>query len=234
MNIQRRAFLQLTSCAAVVLALALPFALQAQQRASSSNGPRYVNGTSLARPTDYREWIFLSSGIDMTYPSGDKPAPAQQLPPRHSFTNVFVNPSAYRAFLATGKWPNGTVLVLESRRADAVSKYFPANQTGQYQSAFNGLEANVKDSRFPDGWKSNLDWSAWFALAQQPGAFVYVARRLVHRTMHLNAETTRALADRAREDALMFRMLWPAPIAAALNLLYSPSRHLYATMRQER
>jgi glycosyl transferase family 2 len=88
--------------------------------------------------------------------------------------------------------------------------------------------------RFPEGWKSNLDWSAWFALAQQPGAFVYVARRLVHRTMHLGAETTRALADRAREDAQMFRMLWPAPIAAALNLLYSPSRHLYATMRQER
>jgi hypothetical protein len=88
--------------------------------------------------------------------------------------------------------------------------------------------------RFPGGWKSNLDWSAWYALAQQPGAFVYVARTLVHRTMHLDAETTRALADRAREDARMFRMLWPAPIAAALNLLYSPSRHLYATMRHER
>ena len=87
--------------------------------------------------------------------------------------------------------------------------------------------------RFPDGWKSNLDWSAWYELAQRPGAFVYIARRLVHRTMHAGAETTKALADRAREDARMFRMLWPAPIAAALNLLYSPSRHLYAGLRDE-
>jgi hypothetical protein len=88
--------------------------------------------------------------------------------------------------------------------------------------------------RFPEGWKSNLDWSAWWDLAQHPGTFVYVSRRLVHRTMHAGAETTKALADRAREDERMFRELWPAPIAAALNRLYSPSRHLYVTLRRER
>jgi hypothetical protein len=32
----------------------------------------------------------------------------------------------------------------------------------------------------------------------------------------------------------MFRTLWPAPIAAALNRLYAPSRHLYVTLRRER
>ena len=90
------------------------------------------------------------------------------------------------------------------------------------------------DFSFPDGWKSNLDWSAWCQLAERPGAFVYVDRRLVHRTMHLGAATTRALADRASEDERMFRALWPAPIAAALNVLYAPSRHFYATLRQER
>jgi len=100
-------------------------------------------------------------------------------------------------------------------------------------SAMINLSA-AADFRFPDGWKSNLDWSAWYELAQRPGAFVYVARRLVHRTMHAGAETTNALADRAREDARMFRMLWPAPIAVALNLLYSPSRHLYSALRGER
>ena len=90
------------------------------------------------------------------------------------------------------------------------------------------------DFRFPDGWKSNLDWSARYQSAERPGAFVYVNRRLVHRTMHLGAATTRALTDRASEDARMFRALWPAPIAAALNVLYAPSRHFYATLRQER
>ena len=90
------------------------------------------------------------------------------------------------------------------------------------------------DFRFPEGWKSNLDWRAWCELAGKPGPFVYIAKPLVHRTMHRDAETTRALADRAIEDARMFRELWPAPIAAALNFLYAPSRHLYATLRQER
>ena len=31
------------------------------------------------------------------------------------FDNVFVNPSAYKAFLETGTWPDQTILVLEVR-----------------------------------------------------------------------------------------------------------------------
>jgi len=88
--------------------------------------------------------------------------------------------------------------------------------------------------RFPDGWRSNLDWRAWCTLAEEPGAFVYIPRRLVHRTLHADAATTRALADRAREDALMFRELWPAPVAAVLNRLYAPSRSPYRLLRDER
>ena len=129
--------------------LAFSFAVRAQQ--PPTDGPKYVNGTNLVRPADYREWMFLSSGLDMTYPQPGEAA-AQQLPPRHSFTNVFVNPSSYRSFMQTGKWADGTIFVLEARRADGVSKYFPGNQTGQFQTTFAGLEANVKDSRFPDGW----------------------------------------------------------------------------------
>jgi glycosyltransferase involved in cell wall biosynthesis len=88
--------------------------------------------------------------------------------------------------------------------------------------------------RFPGGWQSNLDWRAWCTLAEEPGAFVYIPRRLVHRTLHTDAATTRALADRAREDALMFRELWPAPVAAVLNRLYAPSRRPYRVLRNER
>ncbi|HUC78526.1 MAG TPA: glycosyltransferase family 2 protein [Vicinamibacterales bacterium] len=88
--------------------------------------------------------------------------------------------------------------------------------------------------RFPEGWHSNLDWRAWLALASEPGAFVYVSRRLVTRTLHLDGATTRALEDRAREDARMFGELWPAPMAAALNRLYAPSRNPYRILRQRR
>ncbi len=62
-------------------------------------------------PTNYREWIYLTSGIDMSYTpkAGDAD---------HSmFDNVFVNPAAYRSFLATGTWPDKTVMVLEVREA---------------------------------------------------------------------------------------------------------------------
>ena len=40
-----------------------------------ADGPRYVNGASLVRPPDYREWVFLSSGLGMTYtpPSDSRP-----------------------------------------------------------------------------------------------------------------------------------------------------------------
>ena len=140
---------------AVVLGLsygvAFSFAVGAQQ--PSTDGPKYVNGTNLVRPTDYREWIFLSSGLDMNYnPPPGAGSQSQPQPQRHAFTNVFVNPSSYRSFVQTGKWADGTIFVLEARSADSVSRYFPANQTGKFQTTFTGLEANVKDSRFPDGW----------------------------------------------------------------------------------
>jgi hypothetical protein len=63
------------------------------------------------KPADYREWIFLSSGLGMTYqPPGTAPAPP--------FGNVFVNPSSYRSFMQM-QWLNGTTFVLEFRNSDS-------------------------------------------------------------------------------------------------------------------
>src|SRR5262249_41532120 len=136
-----------------VLGLALSGALFVHAKQPQADGPRYVNGTNLLRPADYREWIFLSSGLDMNYnpPPGSASGPPRQSE-RHTFTNVFVNPSSYRGFLQTGTWPDRTIFVLEARAADNVSRYFPANQLGRFQTSNAGIEANVKDSRFRDGW----------------------------------------------------------------------------------
>jgi hypothetical protein len=106
------------------------------------DGPRY-DGTSLLRPADYREWSFLGSGLGLTYDNGNA---ANAAPP---FTNVFVNPSSYRSFMETGTWPNQTVFVLESRRSETNAA---PNVGGRFQGEMLGLEAEVKDSRFPDGW----------------------------------------------------------------------------------
>ena len=131
---------------AVVLGLSygIAFSLAVGAQQAPGDGPRYTNGTNLVRPADYREWPFLGSGLGMTYQP-----PAGAAPPSPSFTNVFVNPSSYRSFMQTGKWPDGTILVLEIRRSDSEGSI---NKGGRFQTAFAGLEAHVKDSRFPDGW----------------------------------------------------------------------------------
>jgi len=126
--------------AGLSLAATWTFALSAQQ----NDGPKYAEGTNnLLRPTDYREWMFIGSSLGLNYPApGAAPVPDQ-------FNNVFVNPSSYREFMKTGKWPDKTIWVLEFR---GVGKESVANRMGQFQTNIVGFEANVKDSRFPDGW----------------------------------------------------------------------------------
>ena len=106
--------------------------------------PTYTKDGDLAPPLQYREWVYLTSGLDMSY----NPKASADM---SMFDNVFVNPEAYRAFLATGTWPDKTVMVLESRGAENKGSI---NKAGHFQSgAVMGLEFHVKDeSRFPGKW----------------------------------------------------------------------------------
>lgn len=121
----------------VVLTIAWSLAVVAQQPV---DGPQYVNGNNLVRPANYREWVFIGSGLGLTYDAAAG---------NTTFTNVFVNPAAYRAFMNTGRWPDKSVFVLEFR---ASATEAPPNTNGRFQTRLVGLEAEVKDSRFPDGW----------------------------------------------------------------------------------
>jgi len=110
----------------------------------ATDGPEY-QGSALLRPSNYREWIFLSSGLGMTYGPLVRAESAPQF-----FSNVFVNPSAYRSFMKTGRWPDKTVLLLEVRASESEASI---NKGGRFQTRSAGLEAHVKDSRFGgDGW----------------------------------------------------------------------------------
>ncbi len=106
---------------------------------------RFNAAGQLEFPAGYREWVFLASGLGMTY--GPARA-ADGAPPR--FDNVFVNPSSYRAFLATGRWPDQTMFVLEIRES---ATNVSINNGGRTQGAVVAIEASVKDSaRFPEKW----------------------------------------------------------------------------------
>src|SRR5262245_6610044 len=129
---------------ALCFLLAASWALAVSAQAPPGDGPKYVNGTNkLVRPDTYREWVFLGSSLGLNYPAPGAAAGPDQ------FNNVFVNPSSYRAFMQTGKWPDKTIWVLEFR---GVGTEAVANRSGKFQTGMVGFEANVKDSRFPDGW----------------------------------------------------------------------------------
>ena len=133
---------------AAAAACAASLSLTARAQSEPGDGPRYVNGNELVRPDDYREWMFLSSGLGMTYEAEQVQEAGSGARPMR-FQNVFVNRSAYAGFEETGEWPDGSVFILEIRQSVSEASI---NIAGSFQSDLLVLEAEVKDSRFEDGW----------------------------------------------------------------------------------
>jgi len=140
--------MRLATKASIILGiLGVATALAAAQNATPEprpqNAPRYDAQGRILFPANYRDWVYLSSGVGMTYKGGgDEDNPM--------FTNVFVTPEAYRVFTATGKWPDKTMFVVEERGSSSKGSI---NKGGRYQAAFMGLGVEVKDeARFPEKW----------------------------------------------------------------------------------
>ena len=127
----------------IVLALAA-LVLVPPQKAATSTAPQYTQEGKLVRP-EYREWVFLSSGLGMTYSNPGAGGDAGM------FSNIYVNPEALHSFQQTGTWPDKTVLVMEMYAAASKGSI---NKGGHYQSGFMGIEAHVKDTSVKgDVWK---------------------------------------------------------------------------------
>ena len=127
------------------LAVSLPYFIRSAPavKAAGAAAPAYAANGDMMPPARYREWIYLSTGFNMSYSAKPSDMPM--------FDNVFVNPSAYRGFLATGTWPDKTMLVLEIRGAESKGSI---NRHGHYQGeGLMGIEVHVKDEkRFPGKW----------------------------------------------------------------------------------
>jgi hypothetical protein len=170
------------------------------QTAATTNAPTYTSDGQLRLPANYREWVYLTTGFDMSYSAANGMG-------HHMFDNVFVNPESYQAFLKTGTWPDKTMLVLEVRGAKSKGSI---NQAGNYQDTDRmGLEIHVKDiSRF----KNQGNW-AFFGFDDKPTSTMTPT----------SMECYSCHAQHAAVDTT-FVQFYPTllPIAAAHNTL-SPS-----------
>jgi hypothetical protein len=129
----------------LLFGIALLFSVAFQQYGTpTSSGPEYTSDAQLKFPENYRNWIYLTTGFDMSYS-------AAATPDHHMFDNAFVNPEAYKAFVETGTWPDKTMLLIEVRGAESKGSI---NQSGHFQGTdVMGVEVHVKDeARFPGKW----------------------------------------------------------------------------------
>jgi hypothetical protein len=90
-------------------------------------------GELLQRPADYRNWVLVGDSSDAS-----RAAPAHHVVADSSaFSRVYIEPAAFRTFQSSGKFPEGTTIVLELTNA---------NRDVQ-------LQVSIKDSaRFAGGW----------------------------------------------------------------------------------
>jgi Cytochrome P460 len=129
----------------LLIGMALSFAVAFSQNARlAGSGPEYTSDGQLKFPEHYRDWVYLTTGFDMSY------NPAMQMG-HHMFDNVFVNPEAYKTFVESGTWPDKTVLLIEARGGESKGSI---NQAGNFQGAeVMAVEVHVKDeSRFQGKW----------------------------------------------------------------------------------
>ena len=114
--------------------------------AATQTVPTYDKDGNLLPLTNYREWIYLTTGMDMSYT-----AKANGMKDESIFDNVFVTPEAWRSFQDTGTWPDKTIMVLEVREAKSRGSI---NLSGHYQGTdVMGFEVHVKDeTRFAGKW----------------------------------------------------------------------------------
>lgn len=78
---------------------------------------------------------------------------------------------------------------------------------------------------FNNHFRTNEDWECWEMLSKKKGSFVYNKKPLMCHRIHIESETSAAIAEtgRSAEDYEMYRKFWPGFIAKLLVKWYSKS-----------
>ena len=104
--------------------------------------PQYDGDRNLILPDGYREWVLVGSSLGLSYAEGSQG--------REMFHATLMEPTAYRHFVATGEFRQGTMLALVLQGIGTGAA--PA-QSGRFAAGVRGVELAVKDSaRVPETW----------------------------------------------------------------------------------
>lgn len=105
--------------------------------------PQYDADKKLRLPSDYRQWILVGQSLGLSYSEGAQGG-------HQMFNTTLMEPTAYRHFVETGQFREGTMLalILQGIGTNAL----PARQ-GQFATDVHVIEMAVKDKgRVPEGW----------------------------------------------------------------------------------
>jgi len=99
----------------------------------------------LVLPEDFDDWVFIGTSLGMGYAQGEFDPDAGNM-----FQVVRMEPTAYRAFVETGKFVDGSMIALHFFGSQS---HVSINRTGFVMGGLHMAEIHYKDSRrFPDGF----------------------------------------------------------------------------------
>jgi hypothetical protein len=133
--------------AAPVLAAAVAIPVLPSSRASDAAPPaavmpQYDKDRALLLPENYLEWVFAGSSLGLSY--------SESAGSHEMFNETLMEPTAYRHFVKTGEFREGTMLVLVLHGAERA--VLPGRR-GQFAGDVHSVEMAVKDARrTPEGW----------------------------------------------------------------------------------
>jgi hypothetical protein len=106
--------------------------------------PKYDTNHALLLPGDYRQWILAGTSLGLSYAEGTQPDEHPM------FKETLIEPTAYRHFVETGTFREGTMLAMLMH---GVGENVLPGRRGQFASDVHSVEMAVKDSsRVPEGW----------------------------------------------------------------------------------
>lgn len=109
---------------------------------------QFTKDGALVRPTGWETWVMVGASTGLSY-NPARPAAAGEAP--GMFHNIFLQPWAYRQFMETGAFPEGSMFILSFYEASR--KATPA-RAGFYEGdQLAGFEVHLK--------KAGVDSSGW-------------------------------------------------------------------------